>query len=134
MDGANGAIMVITITIDSDKLPKDLQTQVGKQVQQIKRIKTKLPKNQGAINICQAKPPVELTITGFERITGWAITQVKPDHLDAFLLQLGTDICNLLVCMNCKVCPVRAYRKDQDYCHKALGQFCLSRFPRGKKT
>lgn len=125
--------MVIEITIDYDKLTKDQQTQVGRQVQQIKRVMRKMGREQEAISIRQPKPEQVPTVKGFERIAGWAVGTVKPSHLETFLVQLGTDVCNLIFCQNCKVCPERAYRKDADYCRKALGQFCISDFPRGKR-
>ena len=125
--------MVIDITIDYDKLTKDQQTQIGRQVQQIKRVMRKMGREQEAITIRQPKPEQEPTVKGFERITGWAVGSVRPMHLDAFVAQLGIDVCNMLLCGACKLCPAKLYRGDLDRCRKALGQYCMSDFPRGKR-
>lgn len=125
--------MVIEIIIDNDHLTKEQQTQIGRQVQQIKRVMRKMGRDQEAVKIRQPKPDAEPTVKGFERILGWVTASVKPQHFDSFLSQLGTDVCNILFAGNCKVCPARTYHGDLDRCHKSLGQWCVTDFPKGHR-
>ncbi len=120
------------ITIDLEMMPPSTRGKIERILKQLERAGKQANRvAPGAYSIITQVN--DRKVLGIKRIQEWALTMVKPTHMESFIRSIGTSVCNLLFYTKCDICPAKKYRKDKDTCTSILGMYSLTEFDKGER-